>query len=110
MGTVRTASPRRVLTSTHNLCFWQKYEKYGIFLSENLPFVVVKFSIYLNRLVFVMGSTAMKYFANLPFSLSGLYRLHRFYAIIYHCHLSSVLTVCGMCYVGSFLQLYLKIF
>ena len=27
-----------VLTSTHNLCFEQKYEKYQIVLSEKLPF------------------------------------------------------------------------
>ena len=50
--------PRRdeaVLTSTHNLCFEQKYEKYQIFLSENFQFLVVKFSIYLNRRVFVMA-------------------------------------------------------
>ena len=38
----------------HNLCFEQKYEKYQNFLSENFPFLVVKFSIYLNRHVFVM--------------------------------------------------------
>ena len=37
-----------------NLCFEQKYEKYQFFLSENLQFLVVKFSIYLNRRVFVM--------------------------------------------------------
>ena len=43
-----------VLTSTHNLCFGQIYEKYQNFLSENFPFLVVKFSIYLNRRVFVM--------------------------------------------------------
>ena len=42
------------LTSTHNLCFEQKYEKYQIFLSEKFHFLVVKFSVYLNRLVFVM--------------------------------------------------------
>ena len=39
---------------THNLCFELKYEKYKNFLSENFPFLVVKFSICLNRLVFVM--------------------------------------------------------
>ena len=54
-----------VLTSTHNLCFEQKYEKYQNFLSENVPFLVVKFSIYLNRHVFVMisfvSSALMKY-------------------------------------------------
>ena len=49
---VRTASA--VLTSTHNLRFEQKYEKYQNFLSENLHFFVVKFSGYLNSLVFVM--------------------------------------------------------
>ena len=43
-----------VLTSTHNLCFEQKYEKYQSFLSENFQFLLVKFSIYLNRHVFVM--------------------------------------------------------
>ena len=43
-----------ILTSTHNLCFEQKYEKYQNFLSENFHFLVVKFSVYLNRLVFVM--------------------------------------------------------
>ena len=41
--------------STHNLCFEQKYEKYQIFLSENLHFLVAKFSVYLNRHVFVMN-------------------------------------------------------
>ena len=42
--------------STHNLCFEQKYEKYRNFLSENFQFLVVKFSVYLNRRVFVMAS------------------------------------------------------
>ena len=44
------------LTSTHNLCFEQKYEKYQKFLSENFHFLVVKFSVLLNRRVFVMFS------------------------------------------------------
>ena len=39
----------------HNLCFEQIYEKIRIFLSENFPFLVVKFLIYLNRRVFVMS-------------------------------------------------------
>ena len=43
-----------VLTGTHNLCFEQKYEKYQNFLSENFQFLVVKFSVYLNRCVFVV--------------------------------------------------------
>ena len=41
--------------STYNLCFEQEFEKYNIFLSENFPFFVVKFSMYLNRCVFVMS-------------------------------------------------------
>ena len=39
--------------STHNLCFEQKYEKYQDFLSGIFHFLVVKFSVYLNRHVFV---------------------------------------------------------
>ena len=45
------------LTSTHNLCFEQKYEKYQNLLSENFHFLVVNFSVYLNRHVFVMLQT-----------------------------------------------------
>ena len=41
--------------STHNLCFEQKYEKYHNFSSESFLFLVVKFSVYLNRHVFVMN-------------------------------------------------------
>ena len=44
-----------VRTSTHNLCFEQKYEKYQYFLSDFFSFLVVKISIYLNRCVFVMS-------------------------------------------------------
>ena len=40
--------------SAHNLCFEQKYEKYQNLLSENFHFLVVKFSVYLNRHVFIM--------------------------------------------------------
>ena len=44
-----------VLTSTHNLCLEQKYEKYLRFLSENFQFFFkVKFSVYLKGRVFVM--------------------------------------------------------
>ena len=53
MVLVKTAA-ETVLTSTNNLCFEQKYEKYQSFLSENVQFLEVKFSIYLNRRVFVM--------------------------------------------------------
>ena len=47
-----------VLTSTHNLCFEQEYEKYqSFFLSGNFQFLESKFSTYLNRRVFVMVGT-----------------------------------------------------
>ena len=36
------------------LCFMQKYERYLSFLSENFQFLETKFSIYLNRRVFIM--------------------------------------------------------
>ena len=35
-----------VLTSTHNLCFEPKYEKYQNILSENFPFLVQIFNIF----------------------------------------------------------------
>ena len=44
-----------VLTSTHNLCFEQKYEKYRSFYLKIFSFLEMKFSIYLNRRVFVMN-------------------------------------------------------
>ena len=41
--------------STHNLlCFEQKYEKNQNILSENVLILVVKYSVHLNRRVFVM--------------------------------------------------------
>ena len=44
-----------VLTSTHNLCFEQKYENYqSFFYLKNFQFLQAKFSIYLNRRVFVI--------------------------------------------------------
>ena len=54
MGTRSNRLSEAVLTSTHNLCFEQKYEKYLSFLCENFQFLEVKFSIYLYRRVFVM--------------------------------------------------------
>ena len=58
MGTRYNRLAEAVLTSTHNLCFEQKYEKKNlIFLSENVQFLEVKFSIYLNRHVFVMNGS-----------------------------------------------------
>ena len=56
MGTRLNCLTDAVLTSTHNLYFEQKYEKYQSFLSENVQFLEVKFSIYLNRHAFVMDS------------------------------------------------------
>ena len=47
MVLVRTVSPQSVSA---------KYAKYPNFLSENFQFLVVKFSVYLNRHVFVMDS------------------------------------------------------
>ena len=44
-----------VLTSNQNLCFEQIYEKYQFYL-KTFSFLVVKFSIYLNRRVFVISS------------------------------------------------------
>ena len=41
--------------SSHNICFWQKYEKYQNFYLKTFSFLVVKFSIYLNRHVFIMS-------------------------------------------------------
>ena len=54
MGTRENCLGEAVLTSTHNLCFEQIYEKYQSFLPENFQFLEVKFSVYLNRRVFVM--------------------------------------------------------
>ena len=59
-----------VLTSTHNLCFEQKYEKYQSFSSENFQFLEMKFSIYLNRRVFVMFIAAYK--VNLRLNTPGI--------------------------------------
>ena len=62
-----------VLTSTHNLCFEQIYEKYQkFFLSENFHFLVVKFSGYLNRHVFVMVETT-----SVQYSFNGLNNIYR---------------------------------
>ena len=44
---------------SHNLCFEQKYDKYQ-FLSDNFQFLEMKFSIYLNKRVFVMDSSVFE--------------------------------------------------
>ena len=54
MGTRKNRLAKAVLTSTHSLCFEQECEKYQNFLTEIFPFLVVNFSVYLNRRVFVM--------------------------------------------------------
>ena len=46
-----------VLTSTYNLYFDQKYEKYPNFYLKIFIFWWLKFSVYVNRLVFVMLRT-----------------------------------------------------
>ena len=53
-----------VLTSTHNLCFEQKHEKYQNFVSENFHFLVVKIPVFLNRHVFIMRDTEGKWGRN----------------------------------------------
>ena len=53
-----------VLTSTHNLCFEQKYERYQNFFTWKFSFLVIKFSVYLNRRVFVMEAQATLYHAS----------------------------------------------
>ena len=52
-----------VLTSTHNLCFEQKDEKYRYFFYlKKIQFLVVKFSVYLNRHVFIMTKFSLYVF------------------------------------------------
>ena len=58
MGTRKNRLAEAVLTSTHNLCFEQKHEKYQNFYLQVVIFSVAKFAIYLNRRVFVMQSIA----------------------------------------------------
>ena len=55
MGTSSNRLAEAVRTSTHNLCFEQEYEKYqNFYLFLFFPFLVVKFSIYLNKRFFVL--------------------------------------------------------
>ena len=55
MGTRLNRLGEAVLTSTHNLCFEQKYEKDKKKLSENFHFFFGgNISMYLNRHVFIM--------------------------------------------------------
>ena len=60
MGTRLNRLDEAVLRSTHKLCLKQNYEIYQNFLSEIFHFLVVKFSVYLNRHVFVMQTKVRK--------------------------------------------------
>ena len=55
VGTGKNRLVEAILTSTHNLCFEQKYEKYKNFLSEHFHFLVVKFSKYLDSVFRIMA-------------------------------------------------------
>ena len=48
--------------NSSNLCFEQKYEKYSFFYLKIFNFLEVKFSIYLNRRVFVMTRIDSKWY------------------------------------------------
>ena len=53
-----THAGEAILTSTHNICSKQEYEKFQSFLlSEKFQFLEVKFSICLNRRVFLRRKT-----------------------------------------------------
>ena len=56
MGTHLNRLVEAVLTSTYIYVLNRNKKNIRIFLSENFPFLVVKFSIYLNRRVFVIVS------------------------------------------------------
>ena len=58
-----------VLTSTHNLCFEQKFE---IFHLKTFIFLVVKFSVYLNRPVLVMRKIHVSILFVVKYFLSGV--------------------------------------
>ena len=70
-----------VLTSTHNLCFEQKYENYQNFYPKIFIFLVVKFSVYLDRLVFVMHGLlyADHILSQLPYAKISLLQAMRCY-------------------------------
>ena len=71
---------------TRFLCFEQKYEKYQSFLSENFRFLEVKFSIYLNRHVFVMtGPSCSKLTMSLVNVSLKLFSLNMAYMLIFFC-------------------------
>ena len=76
-----------------NLCFEQKHEKYQTFLSENFHVLVVKFSVYLNKRVFIMFAikTPSKNYEKILIWMPLLYRAIMIYSgkicILYGMHL-----------------------
>ena len=65
--------------STHNLRSEHKCKKFQNFLSENFQFLVVKFSEYLNRHVFVMLSQRNK--KHIYLDISVYLELWKFYEL-----------------------------
>ena len=63
-----------VLSTIVNLHFEKKYEKYQNFSSDNFPFLVVQFFIYLNRRVFVMQPDCASWY----YQLRGKHLLTRY--------------------------------
>ena len=52
MGTRYSRLDEALLTSTHNLCFEQKFEKYPNFYLKIFHFLVVKLLVYFNKACF----------------------------------------------------------
>ena len=72
MGTCLNQLTEAVLRTIHNLCFEQKYENYQIFSSESFHFLVVKFSIYLNRHVLIVYGANTQLSVNfVPINITG---------------------------------------
>ena len=65
--------------STHNLCFEQKYEKYHNFYLKTSSFLVVKFSIYLNRRVFVMFITKVAFIMHKSINKKNYGKFHAYH-------------------------------
>ena len=87
---------------THSLCFEQKYEKYQNFLSENFKFWVIKYSVYLNRHVFVMNKKNVYLIAPIIESYDKV----QFLALQLCIHLPTVLIFCLVLFLYSYTVLY----
>ena len=57
--------------NTHTLCFEQKYKKYQNFYLKTFSFLVLKFSIHLNRHVFIMPQADQRVLDNTGASDQG---------------------------------------